>query len=46
MHRWQVDGRGPGGFAFGPLDVLARAILHHAHGEPMVEDETSFELEL
>ena len=46
MLGWQVDGRGPGGFAFGPLDVLARAILHHAHGEPMVEDETSFELEL
>lgn len=46
MLGWQVDGRGPGGFAFGPLDVLARAILRHAHGEPAPEEETNFELEL
>ena len=46
MLGWQVDGRGPGGFVFGPMDVLARAILRHAHGETSAEEETSFELEL
>lgn len=46
MLGWQADRRGPGGFAFGPLDVLARAILRHAQGDPVPEEETSFELEL
>jgi phenylpropionate dioxygenase-like ring-hydroxylating dioxygenase large terminal subunit len=46
MLGWQADARGPGGFAFGPLDVLARSILRHAHGEPSPEEEASFELDL